>query len=194
MGHREDLLRAAHTLLRRNGYARITARDLVAESGTNLASIGYHFGSKEGLLNTALTEVLEQWNTELIRSVMAGQAGPWQRVVHTFSEVLRGVAERRPLLVAYVEALAQAERSAQLRSQLCAQLQRCRDRVAELVAEELGGELAARDPHCRAIASFVLAACDGLAMQYLLDPHELPDADTLSAALNALGTLITAAR
>ena len=46
MGHREQLLAAARTLLETRGYAHITARDLVAESDTNLASIGYHFGSK----------------------------------------------------------------------------------------------------------------------------------------------------
>ena len=46
MGHREQLLEAARRLLVERGSARITARDLVAESGTNLASIGYHFGSK----------------------------------------------------------------------------------------------------------------------------------------------------
>ena len=30
-----------------------TARDIVAASGANLASIGYHFGSKEALLSAA---------------------------------------------------------------------------------------------------------------------------------------------
>ena len=45
---------AARRLLETRGYAHITARDLVAESGTNLGSIGYHFGSKAELLNQAI--------------------------------------------------------------------------------------------------------------------------------------------
>src|SRR5215831_19031374 len=57
VGHREDLLAAARRLLETKGFARITVRDLVAESGTSLASIGYHFGSKEGLLNEVIGTV-----------------------------------------------------------------------------------------------------------------------------------------
>ena len=41
MGHREDLLEGAKRCLYEKGYARTTARDIVAASGTNLASIGY---------------------------------------------------------------------------------------------------------------------------------------------------------
>ena len=49
--HRDALLDAAKSLLRERDYGNITARDLVAASNTNLGSIGYHFGSKEALLN-----------------------------------------------------------------------------------------------------------------------------------------------
>ena len=40
MSHREDLLAGAVQCLREKGYAHTTARDIVAASGTNLASIG----------------------------------------------------------------------------------------------------------------------------------------------------------
>ena len=50
MGHREDLLEGAKRCLLEKGYGRTTARDLVQASGTNLASIGYHYGSKDALL------------------------------------------------------------------------------------------------------------------------------------------------
>ena len=63
--HREALLEAAKRLLREQGYAHTTARDLVAASGTNLASIGYHFGSKEALLTEALGEAFEEWTERL---------------------------------------------------------------------------------------------------------------------------------
>ena len=52
--HRDALLEAAKRLLRERDYGNITARDLVAASNTNLGSIGYHFGSKEALLNEAI--------------------------------------------------------------------------------------------------------------------------------------------
>jgi AcrR family transcriptional regulator len=45
----------------------LTRRDLMAASGTNLGSIGYHFGSREALLNQALEELCTGW-TELLAS------------------------------------------------------------------------------------------------------------------------------
>ncbi|MDA0568050.1 TetR/AcrR family transcriptional regulator [Streptomonospora sp. S1-112] len=71
MGHREDLLAAAKRCLRERGYARVTARDLVAESGTNLASIGYHFGSKDELLSAALIEMVGDWADALEAGLLA---------------------------------------------------------------------------------------------------------------------------
>nr|WP_199834432.1 TetR family transcriptional regulator [Streptomyces sp. NRRL F-5755] len=47
MGHREDLWEGAKRCLLDKGYARTTARDIVAASGADLASIGCHYGPKE---------------------------------------------------------------------------------------------------------------------------------------------------
>ncbi|MFS8201934.1 TetR/AcrR family transcriptional regulator [Streptomyces sp. CWNU-52B] len=59
MGHREDLLEGARRCLLEKGFARTTARDIVKESGTNLASIGYHYGSKDALLAEAYISIVE---------------------------------------------------------------------------------------------------------------------------------------
>src|SRR4051794_12776033 len=59
MGHREDLLEGAKRCLLEKGFVRTTARDIVKESGTNLASIGYHYGSKDKLLAEAYVSLVE---------------------------------------------------------------------------------------------------------------------------------------
>src|SRR5437868_5812172 len=61
MGHKEDLLAGAKKCLLELGYANTTARDIVAVSHTNLASIGYHFGSKDALLTQAMIEMMGDW-------------------------------------------------------------------------------------------------------------------------------------
>jgi AcrR family transcriptional regulator len=71
MGHREDLLAGAVTCIRENGYAGTTARDIVAASGTNLGSIGYHYGSTAALLNAAVTETMRQFGAELSTALAA---------------------------------------------------------------------------------------------------------------------------
>src|SRR3954452_13184016 len=117
MGHREDLLTAARQCLEEKGYARTTARDLVAASGTNLASIGYHFGSKEALLNEAIAESIGEWTERLERVALADDGvGPADRLLTSMRAVMDSFDEMRPFFVACLEALAQAERSDDLRA------------------------------------------------------------------------------
>src|SRR3954453_22909109 len=120
--HRDALLDAAKRLLREQGYARITARDLVAASGTNLASIGYHFGSKDALLNEAIGESFNEWNEHLLQAAMVdADAQPLERLMTSWRAMLGDFEAARPIFVAFLEALAQAERSPDLRAQLAGQ-------------------------------------------------------------------------
>ena len=189
MGHREQLLAAARRLLEERGYAHITARDLVAASGTNLASIGYHFGSKAALLNEAIEAAFDDWADQLVRLVMSDPAAtPLQRANATWVAALDNMPQRHSILQAYVEALAQALRVPQLRDQLAAHYQRARTMVATLVAASLGEGAEPDDPRCRAVAALVIAACDGLALQSLLDPDGSPSAEDLAAGLALVWT------
>jgi AcrR family transcriptional regulator len=186
VGHREQLLAAARRLIETRGYAHITARDLVAESGTNLASIGYHFGSKAALLNQAIADAFADWAARLADFVMADpDATAVQRAWTTWAAARDALPSCRPMLQAYVEALAQAQREPQLREQLAAHLQRVRDMVADRAALSLQDGTAPDDPRAQAIASFVVAVCDGLALQWLLDPEATPAGDQLVAGLAA---------
>jgi AcrR family transcriptional regulator len=187
VGHREQLLTAARRLLEEQGYAHITARDLVAASDTNLASIGYHFGSKAALLNAAIEASFEDWATQLADYVMSDPAAtPLQRASATWVAALERLPERHSILQAYVEALAQALRVPELRAQLAEHYRRARTMVAALVAASLGDGVDADDPRCRAVATLVIAACDGLALQSLLDPENSPDPDDLAEGLAAV--------
>jgi AcrR family transcriptional regulator len=42
---------------------------LATAAGVSLAAIGYHFGSKEALLNQARIQALEEWYAELARTL-----------------------------------------------------------------------------------------------------------------------------
>ena len=95
--HRDLLLEAAKRLLCEKGYARTTARDLVAASGTNLASIGYHFGSKEALLNEAMAEGFAEWTERMDRLALADpEATPAERFMTSMRAVLESFDQIRP--------------------------------------------------------------------------------------------------
>ena len=82
MGHKEDLLAGAKRCLYEKGFAHTTARDIVDASGTNLASIGYHYGSKNALMLAAMASATEDWAAEfdqVIDAKAAREATPLQR-------------------------------------------------------------------------------------------------------------------
>ena len=45
-----QVLHAAERLFALNGFQNVSVRDITAEAGVNLASVNYHFGSKDALL------------------------------------------------------------------------------------------------------------------------------------------------
>jgi AcrR family transcriptional regulator len=179
MGHKEELLAAARRCLVTRGYARTTARDLVAESGTNLGSIGYHFGSKDALLARALDDVFVEYTEKVL--ALAGAVGgpeidPRQGVERAWVAMTELTQEFRPLLVAFVEALAQAERSDPLRTRLAEGYAEMRRRIVEGivgVVPELPHDMA------RSVASFFIAVSDGYMVQWLLDPDATPSGEDL---------------
>jgi AcrR family transcriptional regulator len=57
-GARERVLEAGLEVLKADGYAGLTTAKVAARSGQNKALIGYHFGSKEGLVAAVVRGVL----------------------------------------------------------------------------------------------------------------------------------------
>jgi AcrR family transcriptional regulator len=181
MGHREALLAGARRCLLERGYSRTTARDLVAVSGTNLASIGYHFGSKEALLNEAMQQCFDEYLEQIEQIVFADPgATPLQRVRASWEALVSTFVRHRPLMVAFLEALAQAERVPELRPALAECYERLRTTVAGMVRTSVEG---LSDPTARQVASFLIAVHQGLKVQWLLDPQCAPSPDDLMTAL-----------
>jgi AcrR family transcriptional regulator len=183
---RDQLLAGAIECLQTKGYARTTARDIATASGANLASIGYHYGSKEGLLNAALIRLFEDWTKGIGEAADENpDAPPLERMGRSWVAMLDSFKDERPMLVAFVEALAQAEHSDELRAQMAQHLRESRETVAEMVRASLGekaGEMGA-DP--LVVASFLMAVSDGFTIQWLLNPEDTPTGEELVASLGA---------
>jgi AcrR family transcriptional regulator len=183
--HRERLLRGALNCLREKGYARTTARDIAVASDSNLGSIGYHFGSKEALLNEAIRQGFAEWTDQLGRIAFADAgATPFEQVRASWMAMVETFEDYRPLMVAFVEALAQAERSAELRRQLADLYEESRATIGRMVEASLG-QTSIDDERSRVLASFLIAVCDGLLLQRLVDPGRAPSGEELIAALEA---------
>jgi AcrR family transcriptional regulator len=63
--NRTQLIEGTLRCLERLPAERVTARAIADESGANLASIAYHFGSKDELVTEAVIVGLDRWLAEL---------------------------------------------------------------------------------------------------------------------------------
>jgi AcrR family transcriptional regulator len=182
--HRTRLLLAAQSLLRERAYGKITARDLVAASNTNLGSIGYHFGSKEALLNEAIGLALEEWAETIGRTIRNSSDGGLMGMMGgSLSLMLDEYESIRPYYNAFIEALARSARSPELREQLAAHYNRQRDRVAGWIEESLPGRLSALQ--ARHLASMLLATADGMLVQAFVDADDTPTSADLASAMGS---------
>jgi AcrR family transcriptional regulator len=162
--NRSNLIEGTLRCLERLAPERVTARAIAAESGANLASIAYHFGSKDNLVTEAAIEGLDRWLAEVAAGLGELASGEPAARFRRAGEVIEA-SRRRHLGLArnYVSALAKAQHDARIRDTLADGFRGARPEVASLLG--LGGDRAGHDA-----AGLVLALFHGLLLQVLLDP------------------------
>lgn len=177
-GNRAALLAAARACLLERGYARTTARDIAGRAGVSLAAIGYHFGSKEALLDAALVAAVREWGDVLEAAGMPDPAlSPADRFAAVWDYVMASAVRDRQLWAVQVELIAEAARDPERAAAVAAENEVARAEFARLfgVPAEQGALL----------QLLVRGAVAGL----LLDPADVVDARALFAQLAALAAL-----
>ncbi|WP_433428546.1 TetR/AcrR family transcriptional regulator [Nonomuraea sp. CA-141351] len=189
MGNREDLLAGARRCLEEKGWARTTVRDISAAAGVSMAAIGYHFGSREALLNAALVEAMREWGEEIgaaMAAVDSSGAAPAERFEALWEQLIASIGEHRTLWLANLEAMVQAEHSPELRDQLVAgQREGRRGMAAHLVG---GDEADIPEREVRTVGSVHLALLLGVMAQWLNDPEHSPTGAEVLAGLRTLAS------
>ncbi|WP_032917611.1 TetR/AcrR family transcriptional regulator [Streptomyces rimosus] len=185
MGHREDLLEGAKRCLLDKGYARTTARDIVAASGANLASIGYHYGSKDVLMRQALVETIAEWGAGFAGTDETGgpAAGgdPVERFAAMWDRILRRFQEQREFVTSQVEVLGLLPRDPELRTALASVLPEGGEGLVAVFEGVPDSEVDAEA--ARVVGSFYQALLTGLMVQSLITPASVPSGGDLVAAM-----------
>jgi AcrR family transcriptional regulator len=189
--HRQRLLDGALRCIAERGYAHTSARDIAEAAGANLGSIGYHFGSKEALLREALRAGFTAWLQQLrAASFDDADSTPLERLDAALRGLAASVQTHRPLMVAFLSALAESDRSEELRRDLAELYVESRTYVGRLVQTALG-DPPLDDDHAAAMAGLLLAAGDGLLLQWMVDPKRSPGPQALTDGIvAALGRLL----
>jgi AcrR family transcriptional regulator len=187
MGNREDLIAGAKRCLIEQGYARTTARDIAAASGVSLAAIGYHFGSKDALMNQAVYEAVGEWADDVQRAAAAEgtlDADPLRRFESIMDRTIEsfGGAERG-LWAAQLELVSLLEQNEELRTFLAGiQLD-----AATGLAELFLGIDPAQDPESARMAGSVLHAMFiGVMAKWFMDPSQALSARELAGGLQII--------
>jgi AcrR family transcriptional regulator len=192
MPNREALLESAITSLQEKGYAGTTARDVADRAGVSLGAIGYHFGTVQELLDAALAQAVRRWFEPLIGLLSRPQPLPtFEQLGPALDGLLDTLAAHRPLVIAYFEALLRAERSPPLRTALAADLDAFRQALTAGIQSLLAGQAESASPDPQAAASLVMATFDGLIIQWLLAPEQIPTGRVIADTLKRTAALAT---
>jgi AcrR family transcriptional regulator len=150
-----------------------------------MAAIGYHYGSREALLQQALFSSLEDWDTDLQAQLakLDEPKGP-KRFEAVWNLLIDHVKANRTMWMASFELFMQAQRSPEL-AEVYAQGQP--GALAAMAALATGDIEETIDADTiRTVGAVQLALVSGVVMQWMSYPDNAPDPQALAAGLKAL--------
>jgi len=159
-----NLLDAARRILERDGFAALSLSAIAVEADESKASIGYHFGNKEGLVVALVDSLVHEANRSIISETHRYPMG--EQRLRALIDGEKRIVDDTASFVALMEILPHTMRDGSLRT-----------RVADLYADYRGTVLevlAAEDEPAHAelasLATLMIALVDGLSVQHSLDP------------------------
>ncbi|MFF8834169.1 TetR/AcrR family transcriptional regulator [Streptomyces sp. NPDC015130] len=188
MGNREALLIGAKACLREKGYDRTSVRDIAAVAGVSTAAVGYHYGSRETLLNQALFEILDEWGDAMGRALVPDADGSsrahFERV---WESLIEDFGAHPDLWLASVELFMQAQRQPELRVALADGTAQGRRGMAAILDGVPEAEV--RETSVRTLGTVQLALVSGVMLQCLGDPATAPTAAEVLEGIRALAAV-----
>jgi AcrR family transcriptional regulator len=187
LSNRQSLLEGTLRCLEQMPAERVTARAIAAESGANLASIGYHFGSKDELVTEAVILGLDRWLAEIETRLgdLATQGPPTR--IELAAEAIGSTRHRHlGLARTFSGAIARSQHDPKVRRLLADGFARTRPPLAALLG--LGADEPGQDA-----AGLIHSMFVGLLFQTLIDPELAIEGERLSRAQARLREALPAA-
>jgi AcrR family transcriptional regulator len=182
--NRSNLIEGTLRCLERLPAERVTARAIAQESGANLASIAYHFGSKDELVTQAVIIGLDRWLAQIASRLDGLAATEPSARLHRAGEVFDATRTQHVGLARnFLSALAKAQHDARIRELLTEGFRRTRPSIAALLG--LGSDQAGEDA-----GGIVHSLYVGLLFQALLDPDLAIEGERMHRGLSCLRTAL----
>ena len=161
----QNLLAAARRLLVSGGFEALKLSAIASEAGEAKASIGYHFGNKDGLVTALVDSLAHDANRALIEETSALPPGAAR--VHALIDGEARIVADAESFQAFFEILPHALRNPDMRGRVAALY----DGYRETVRRCFDGDASSAATELRPFAVLMIAIVDGLAIQHGLDPE-----------------------
>jgi AcrR family transcriptional regulator len=181
LARKAQILQAANTVFSRKGFHAANVSDVAAEACVSQGTVYHYFDSKEDLFMA----VFEAWETgnfyREVQAAMEASASASERLHYLAHAVGEYMALAEETFPANVEFWSHIHRDAAIREGIRRIFAELRATVAQLIQEGIAqGEFVSIDSN--AAAALLIAAFDGLILQWLADPQSV-DWQTVSGTL-----------
>ncbi|MFT5441406.1 MAG: AcrR family transcriptional regulator [Myxococcota bacterium] len=163
---RERLLQGAIDLISERGYAATSVDAICRHAGTAKTALYWHFKSKEGLLNSIIERVNEDWTNEIIRSTKS--IGEPAERLNVLIANLRYIVEEKPHLMRLLLSilLERGDQSDETRKSILKVFRRS----GTALIEGIQGDLANALPRIEMVAHTILGLLQMALLRRLVDP------------------------
>lgn len=188
MSNREKLLKGARACLLEKGYLQTTARDIAKESGVGLAAIGYHFGTKEALLQEAMVEAHQEWSDRIddgLAAIEPPEGTPFPDwFEHCWNQIIYTSQHDQRLLQASLEVLLNVDESAPVFASIEDDMQCGRRAMVDLFSH---GEEGLKSDERDAVGGLYYALMIGVRLMHATTPSTAPSPEGLALAMKIIG-------
>jgi AcrR family transcriptional regulator len=168
-GTRDQLIQATREAIRDVGMPATTAREIVGRASANLASIPYHFGTKDALVAEAMVAEARELVAPVL-ALLADDRPAADRATEAVAMLGELFEARRPQIPVYLAALAAAPHTPDVRSGLGRLWADLRARLADDIARQLDEGRLPEWVSPSAMAAVILSLVNGVIVASEIDP------------------------
>jgi AcrR family transcriptional regulator len=166
---RDRLIRATRDAIRDVGLPATTAREIVGRASANLASIPYHFESKDALVAEALVADVRDLVAPVL-TLLGGDRPAAERATEAVAMLDDLFEVSRPQVPVYLAALATASHTPRVRRDLGSLWADLRARLADDIARQVDDGRLPGWVSPSAMAGAILSLVNGVIVASVIDP------------------------
>ncbi|GAC1333170.1 MAG: TetR/AcrR family transcriptional regulator [Candidatus Dormibacteria bacterium] len=166
----QRIVEAAASVMRREGYAGTSMKDIAREAGIAQGLIHYYFSSKDDLVMAVLRQACAEMLAETQAAFQSSTGGPLERITPTLAAARERSQHRPEMWRLFFELLPLSFNNPRLRAQFQEVYAKIVAGTLEMI-EEVNRQVPVPLPvNAEYFARVITATIDGLAVQVLVEP------------------------